>query len=65
LPAADAIDTKGTDVTSSDMKELLTVDVEGWKKEVESVEESYRTYGTKLPHALKAELDALKARLNK
>jgi phosphoenolpyruvate carboxykinase (GTP) len=65
LPAADAIDVSGTKVTAADMQELLRVDVEGWKKEVASIEESYKPYGAKLPYALRAELDALKARLAK
>ncbi|MFO7535904.1 MAG: phosphoenolpyruvate carboxykinase (GTP), partial [Kiritimatiellia bacterium] len=65
LPTADAIDLTGTKVTADDMKQLLAVDKEGWLKEIASVEESYKTYGSKLPHALTAELDSLKARLAK
>jgi phosphoenolpyruvate carboxykinase (GTP) len=65
LPTPDAIDLTGTSVTTADMQELLKVDVAGWKKEIESVEESYRKYGNKVPFALKAELEGLKARLAK
>ncbi len=65
LPTPDAIDLTGTKVTAEDMKELLKVDIDGWMKELASVEESYTTYGSKLPYALRAELAALKARLAK
>jgi phosphoenolpyruvate carboxykinase (GTP) len=65
LPAPGAIDVEGTKVTAEDMAELLKVDKDGWLKEIASVEESYVTYGNKLPFALKAELTNLKARLNK
>ncbi len=65
LPTADAIDLTGTKVTAADMAELLKVDKAGWLNEIASVEESYKTYGAKLPYALKAELEGLKARLNK
>jgi phosphoenolpyruvate carboxykinase (GTP) len=65
LPAPDAIDLKGTHVTAEEMQELLKVDVAGWKKEIASVEESYRKYGSKVPFALRAELEGLKKRLDK
>jgi phosphoenolpyruvate carboxykinase (GTP) len=65
LPTADAIDLTGTKVTPADMAELLKVDKQGWLNEIASVEESYKAYGSKLPYALRAELDALKARLAK
>jgi phosphoenolpyruvate carboxykinase (GTP) len=65
LPTPDAIDLTGTKVTAADMQELLKVDVDGWLKELDSVEESYKTYGAKLPYALRAELDALRTRLVK
>jgi phosphoenolpyruvate carboxykinase (GTP) len=63
LPTPDAIDVSGTKVSAADMQELLRVDLEGWKKEVASIEESYKPYGQKLPYALRAEVEALKARL--
>ena len=65
LPTADAIDVSGTGVSAADMQELLRVDIEGWKKELASIEESYKPYGNKVPYALRAEVEALKARLAK
>lgn len=65
LPTVDAIDRTGCNVTEADMKELLTVDKEGWLKEIESIGENYAKFGAHLPAALKDQLEDLKARLNK
>lgn len=66
LPTPDAIDLSGCEgVSAADMEELLTVDKAGWIKEIESIAENYATYGAHLPSALTAQLDELKARLNK
>ena len=65
LPTVDAIDRTGCNVTEDDMKELLTVDKEGWLKEIESIGENYAKFGAHLPAALKEQLENLKARLNK
>ena len=66
MPTEDAIDRTGLDsVTDADMKELLALDVEGWKKEVASIREHYAKFGDKMPKELIAQLDALEARLAK
>jgi phosphoenolpyruvate carboxykinase (GTP) len=63
MPTTDAIDLPAG-VTADDMKELLSVDVEGWKKEIADVRaEHYPKFGAKLPKALTAELEAIEARL--
>ena len=59
MPTVDAIDTKGTSVSKSDMEELLKVDKAAWKDEVESIRGSYAIYGDKLPKALDEELKKL------
>ena len=63
LPAPDAIDTSGLDVTAEQMDELLNVDVEEWLKEIDSIREHYERFGDKLPKTLSDELEALEARL--
>jgi phosphoenolpyruvate carboxykinase (GTP) len=63
MPAEDAIDTTGLDVSEADMKELLRVDKNLWLKEVESIKEHYAKYGSKLPKELKAQLEGLEKRL--
>jgi GTP-dependent phosphoenolpyruvate carboxykinase len=47
------------------MEALLSVDKEGWKKEITAVEESYAKFGSRLPFALKAKLAEISADLNK
>jgi phosphoenolpyruvate carboxykinase (GTP) len=48
------------------MKELLSVDVEGWKKEIADVRENhYPKFGDKLPKELMDELAAIESRLGK
>ncbi len=63
MPTPEAIDISGLDMTQDDMKELLAIDVDGWKKEVESIRENYKTYGAKLPAELKRQLEELEKRL--
>jgi phosphoenolpyruvate carboxykinase (GTP) len=49
--------------TKDDIKQLLAVDVEGWKNEIADISTNYEKFGARLPAALKQELDGLKARL--
>jgi phosphoenolpyruvate carboxykinase (GTP) len=47
------------------MKELLNVDIEGWKAEIKDVRDNhYPKFGDKLPKELYSELDAIEKRLN-
>ncbi len=63
MPTEDAIDTTGLKVTAADMKELLGVNKEEWKKEVEGIREHYKKFGDRLPAELAKELEALEKRL--
>ena len=63
LPAPNAIDTSGLDVTDEQMEELLNVDVKEWLNEIESIREHYARFEETLPQALSDELAALEARL--
>jgi phosphoenolpyruvate carboxykinase (GTP) len=63
LPTPDAIDTKGISISSSEMAELLKVDVREWKKELEGIKDHYQKFGSRLPSALNDELAALEKRL--
>jgi phosphoenolpyruvate carboxykinase (GTP) len=64
LPKPDAIQPpKG--VSPDVLKELCSVDTEGWKKEIADVRKNhYPKFGDKLPKELYAELDAIEKRLN-
>ncbi|BCB79933.1 phosphoenolpyruvate carboxykinase (GTP) [Phytohabitans flavus] len=63
VPAADALDLNGLDVSREDIEAVLHVDPAEWKAEIPQVTEWFEKFGDKLPGVLWAELDALKARL--
>jgi phosphoenolpyruvate carboxykinase (GTP) len=63
MPAVDAIDTTGLDISGETMKELLKVNRDEWLREVESIREHYASYGEKMPKELYDQLDALEKRL--
>ncbi len=65
MPNIGDIDRSGieNEVTEADMKELLRVDVEGWKKETEMIEEHYKRFGNHLPKELEKQLADFEARL--
>ena len=64
MPTEDGLDTHGLNVDAADMKELLRVDVEGWKAEIPSIKEHYQSFGDKLPPGLTEELSDLEKRLD-
>ncbi|TCW62010.1 phosphoenolpyruvate carboxykinase (GTP) [Treponema sp. J25] len=65
MPTIDAIQ-RPEGVSEADMKELLAVDIEGWKKEIADIRENhYPKFGSKLPKELWDELDAIEKRLQK
>ena len=63
MPTPDAIDLP-EGVSEEDMRELLSVDVDGWLKEVEDVRTNhYPKFGDHLPKELSSFLDQLEAKL--
>ncbi|WP_281047926.1 phosphoenolpyruvate carboxykinase (GTP) [Parasphaerochaeta coccoides] len=65
MPTPDAID-RPEGVTEETMKTLLSVDVDGWLKEVEDIRANhYPKFGTHLPKELSAFLDTLEKNLKK
>ncbi len=65
VPKAEDINIEGLeDITIDTIKDLLTVDTENWKKEAEGIEQFYGEL-TRVPEELKAQLETLKANLNK
>ena len=65
MPKDGAINVSGLDVSHDAMQEILSVDVEGWKKEIADVRANhYPKFGDKLPKELMAEMEALEKRLN-
>jgi phosphoenolpyruvate carboxykinase (GTP) len=64
MPAPGALDVDGLDMPAEDLAELLSVDVQGWLKEIPLIEEHFAKFGDKLPAGLHDELNQLKQRLN-
>ena len=65
LPKLEDLDTSGLNICCNDMKDLLSVDKEGWKNELADISQYYEKFGDRLPEALKKELEALRSRLEK
>ncbi|MGI5860566.1 MAG: phosphoenolpyruvate carboxykinase (GTP) [Myxococcales bacterium] len=63
LPRPTDVDVTGLDISPATMELLTKVEVEGWRKELEGVEEFYAKFGDRLPKALRDELAALRQRL--
>jgi phosphoenolpyruvate carboxykinase (GTP) len=63
LPTHDSLDTNGVNVTNEDLKELLSVDANGWKEAVPQIREHYAAFGERLPNTLKKSLDQLEGAL--
>jgi phosphoenolpyruvate carboxykinase (GTP) len=63
VPNPEDINIEGTGLTSEQVKNLLTVDRELWKKEAEGIEKFYQKFGGTLPQELRAQLAKLKKNL--
>jgi phosphoenolpyruvate carboxykinase (GTP) len=59
LPTNDAIDLSGLENKNIDMPELLKVDKEGWKNEIELIKEHYSHFGNRMPEELLMKLSEL------
>jgi phosphoenolpyruvate carboxykinase (GTP) len=63
LPTPDALDMTGLNLPATDLRMLTSVDVAGWKKEVDDIAASHARFGNRLPKALSEQLEALRKRL--
>jgi phosphoenolpyruvate carboxykinase (GTP) len=57
------IETEGADVSADAMRELLEVDLEGWREQLPQMHEHFARFGEKLPAELRGQLVALEERL--
>jgi phosphoenolpyruvate carboxykinase (GTP) len=64
LPRPQDLNTKGLDVSATDLQSLLSVDPTLWRKELADIREYLNTYGARLPAELVKQLDAVEAKLN-
>jgi phosphoenolpyruvate carboxykinase (GTP) len=63
IPEAADLDTSGLNMPTTDVAELLSVDIDGWLGELASIREHFALFGSRLPEGLKLEVKALEARL--
>jgi phosphoenolpyruvate carboxykinase (GTP) len=65
LPTKESLDVRGLDLTPEATAEILSVDRAAWEKEIADIDTFFAKFGDRLPAALKAERDALAARIKK
>ena len=65
LPQIDDLELTGLDLPAADLDELFAIDTASWLAEADLTEEFYDTFGSHLPAALRAELAALRYRLQR
>ncbi|GAA3654058.1 phosphoenolpyruvate carboxykinase (GTP) [Microbacterium marinilacus] len=63
VPALGSLNLDGIDVPEADLDELFSIDADSWLAETDLTEEFYALFGDKTPAELRAQLDALRARL--
>ncbi|MFW6204530.1 MAG: phosphoenolpyruvate carboxykinase (GTP) [Actinomycetota bacterium] len=62
VPAPDALDVSGLDITREQLEACLRVDPDEWRDELPGIAEWFEKFGDKLPTMLWSELDGLRAR---
>ena len=63
VPTVDGIDISGLSVTKDDIAELVKVDKDLWKEELELIKEQQASLGDRYPKELKNQVELLEARL--
>ena len=63
MPVPGDLDITGLTLSDEDMDTLLSVDVRGWRDELDQVKEHYAQFGDKLPPRLARQLQRLEANL--
>ena len=63
MPSAEALNFKGLDIAPETIRELLVVDPEAWRTEMDEVGEYLGSYDERTPHDLMAELADVVKRL--
>jgi phosphoenolpyruvate carboxykinase (GTP) len=64
LPTPEALDLAGLNLPPEDLRQLLAVDIAGWKNEAADIGAYYAKFGDKLPATLSRDLEQLQHRLD-
>jgi len=65
LPKPESLDLTGIEISTENLEELLSIDINDWKAEADKIEEFFSAYKKTLPQEMKKQLQALKKRLSK
>jgi phosphoenolpyruvate carboxykinase (GTP) len=65
LPTKESLDVRGLDLSPETITKILAVDRVTWEKEIADIDVFFAKFGDRFPAALKAERDALAARIKK
>ncbi|HOY64736.1 MAG TPA: phosphoenolpyruvate carboxykinase domain-containing protein, partial [bacterium] len=65
MPHPGDIDMTGLNLSPAELKGLLEIDKEEWKREVKDIDKFFDTFGDAIPKRILAEHDALRRRLRK
>lgn len=63
LPTAESLDASGLNISQEDLQQLLEVNPEAWKHEVDEMRTYLKIFGDKLPNEIYEELNGLQRRL--
>lgn len=63
VPYEKDVNLEGLDVSVETLSDLLSIDTESWKADIENIKEFYALVGDRVPQTLKEELAALEKRL--
>jgi phosphoenolpyruvate carboxykinase (GTP) len=63
VPKPECIDLSGLNISRQDMQQLLEVNPEAWKHEVDEMREYLKIFGNRLPKEIQEELNGLQGRL--
>ncbi|MBN2546269.1 MAG: phosphoenolpyruvate carboxykinase (GTP), partial [Spirochaetes bacterium] len=63
IPKEKDIDISGLSISKESLEELFKIDIDGWQKEIKSIEEFYNKFGDRMPKELYEELKILKEKL--
>jgi phosphoenolpyruvate carboxykinase (GTP) len=63
LPTPESLDTSGLDLPREHLEWLTSVDVAGWRGEVDDLAGYYGQFGDRLPAALRQQLNRLRDKL--
>ena len=63
MPTAEGLDTSGLDLSPGTLEQLISVDNESWRAELEQIDSHYDALGNHVPAELRDELSNLEKRL--